>query len=66
MAIGRHRGRVLQLTRFSDLQGVRILLRDEPVIVFDEVHSRIVRLLRTLTADGGLSPPPSGRGPAGF
>jgi quinol monooxygenase YgiN len=32
---------------FQIFKGVRILLRDEPVIVFDEVHSRIVRLLRT-------------------
>jgi quinol monooxygenase YgiN len=32
---------------FQIFKGIRILLRDEPVIVFDEVHSRIVRLLRT-------------------
>jgi quinol monooxygenase YgiN len=31
---------------FQIFKGIRILLRDEPVIVFDEVHTRIVRLLR--------------------
>jgi quinol monooxygenase YgiN len=32
---------------FQIFKGVRILLRDEPVIVFDEVHSRVIRLLRS-------------------
>ena len=31
---------------FQIFKGIRILLRDEPVIIFDEVHSRVVRLLR--------------------
>jgi quinol monooxygenase YgiN len=31
---------------FQIFKGIRILLRDEPVIVFDEVQSRMVRLLR--------------------
>lgn len=31
---------------FQVFKGMRILLRDEPVIVFDEVHTRVVRLLR--------------------
>jgi len=31
---------------FQNFKGIRILLRDEPVIVFDEVRTRIVRLLR--------------------
>jgi len=31
---------------FQVFKGMRILLRDEPVIVFDEVRTRIVRLLR--------------------
>jgi quinol monooxygenase YgiN len=32
---------------FQIFKGIRILLRDEPVIVFDEVSSRVTRLLRT-------------------
>ena len=31
---------------FQIFKGIRSLLRDEPVIIFDEVHSRVVRLLR--------------------
>jgi hypothetical protein len=31
---------------FQIFKGIRILLRDEPVIVFDEVQSRMIRLLR--------------------
>jgi quinol monooxygenase YgiN len=31
---------------FQIFKGIRILLRDEPVIVFDEVRSRVTRLLR--------------------
>ncbi len=31
---------------FQIFKGIRILLRDEPVIVLDEVRSRITRLLR--------------------
>jgi len=31
---------------FQIFKGIRILLRDEPVIVLDEVQSRMVRLLR--------------------
>ena len=31
---------------FRVFKGIRILLRDEPVIVFDEVQTRVVRLLR--------------------
>jgi quinol monooxygenase YgiN len=33
---------------FQLFKGVRILLRDEPVIVFDEVQSRLTRLLRAM------------------
>jgi quinol monooxygenase YgiN len=32
---------------FQIFKGIRILLREEPVIVFDEVQSRMVRLLRS-------------------
>ncbi len=32
---------------FQIFKGIRILLRDEPVIVLDEVRSRVMRLLRT-------------------
>jgi quinol monooxygenase YgiN len=31
---------------FQTFRGIRILLRDEPVIVLDEVQSRITRLLQ--------------------
>ena len=31
---------------FQTFKGMRILLRDEPVIVLDEVQSRITRLVR--------------------
>ncbi len=32
---------------FQIFRGLRILLRDEPVLVLDEVRSRVTRLLRT-------------------
>jgi hypothetical protein len=31
---------------FQIFKGIRILLRDEPVIVLDEVRCRVTRLLR--------------------
>lgn len=31
---------------FQVFKGIRILLRDEPVLVFDEVRTRVTRLLR--------------------
>jgi quinol monooxygenase YgiN len=31
---------------FQIFKGIRILLRDEPVLVFDEVRTRVTRLLR--------------------
>ncbi len=40
-------GSFFQSPDFQIFKGIRILLRDEPVIVFDEVHTRMVRLLRT-------------------
>jgi quinol monooxygenase YgiN len=33
---------------FQLFKGIRILLRDEPVLIFDEVQSRVTRLLRGL------------------
>jgi len=32
---------------FQIFKGIRILLRDEPVIVFDDVRSRVTRLMRS-------------------
>jgi len=31
---------------FTILRGIRILLRDEPLVVFDKVESRVTRLIR--------------------
>src|SRR5262245_59705345 len=35
---------------FQIFKGIRILLRDEPIIVIDDVRSRVTRLLRAPTA----------------
>jgi quinol monooxygenase YgiN len=35
---------------FQIFKGIRILLREEPVIVIDDVRSRVTRLLRSPTA----------------